>query len=160
MWKQVLPEVPQYLFHGKGWGIDPRDLYLAGESQRRFQSEALSGTIVAGDYHNGPLSILIPFGIYGLLAFVWVLFAGLRFLHRNYKLGNPQYRSINAFFLAAFAAHALYFFIGFGSLHSDMAFFVGLLGMSVALNGAEPFALSPAEQPDTSVELNTEYIRA
>jgi hypothetical protein len=155
-----LPEVPQYLFRGKGWGIDPTDLFLAGESERRFHSEALAGTIVAGDYHNGPLSILIPFGIYGLIAFVWVLWAGLRVLHRNYQFGIPQYRTINALFLAAFAAHAIYFFVGFGSLHSDMAFFAGLLGMSVGLNGAEPSASTQVEEPAAGAELNTEYIRA
>jgi hypothetical protein len=160
MWKQVLPEVPQYLFRGKGFALDPTDLYLAGESQRRFQGDALAGTIVAGDYHNGPLSILIPFGIYGMIAFLWFLIAGVRLLHRNYKFGNPAYRNVNALLLAAFAARAFFFFIFFGSLHSDMPFFTGLLGLSVALNGADASALAQAERPAVGVELNTEYIRA
>jgi hypothetical protein len=30
----------------------------------------------AGDYHNGPLSILIPFGLFGMIAFLWLLGAG------------------------------------------------------------------------------------
>jgi hypothetical protein len=160
MWKQVLPEVPQHLFQGKGWSIDPSDLFLSGESERRFQGEALSGTIVAGDYHNGPLSILIPFGIYGMMGFLWVVFAGLRILHRNYKFGSPDYRSINGLFLAAFTAHSLYFFVGFGSLYSDMALFTGLLGMSVALNGTEPSHAPQPNQAAAGIEWNTEYIRA
>jgi hypothetical protein len=160
MWKQLLPEVPKHLFRGKGFALDPTDLYLAAESGRRFQGEALIGTIVAGDYHNGPLSILIPFGIYGMIAFLWFLIAGVRLLHRNYKFGNPAYRNVNALLLAAFAARAFFFFIFFGSLHSDMPFFTGLLGLSVALNGTDVSALAPAERPAVGVELNTEYIRA
>jgi len=150
---------PQYLLHGKGFGFDPSDLYLASESQRRFQSEFVAGTIVVGDYHNGPLSILIPFGIYGMIAFLWILIAGLRVLHRNYRSGSPDYRNVNALILAAFAARALFFFVGFGGLYADMAFFAGLLGMSVALNGAEASFLQQAEQSAVGVELNTEYIR-
>jgi O-antigen ligase len=160
MWRQVWPEVPAHLFRGKGYALDPTDLFLAGESGRRFSSEALSGTIIAGDYHNGPLSILLPFGIYGMIAFLWLLLAGMRVMYRNYKFGTPDYRSVNALILAAFAAHAFYFFTGFGSLFSDMAFFAGMLGMSVALNGAEPSLLPQAEKPDVEAALNTEYIRA
>ena len=160
MWKQVLPEVPRHLFRGKGFGFDPADLYLASESEHRFQSEFVAETITVGDYHNGPLSILIPFGIYGMIAFLWLLIAGGRVLHRNFKFGSPEYRNVNALILAAFTAHACFFFIGFGSLHSDMASFTGLLGMSVALNGAASCLPPLAEQPALGVELNTEYIRA
>jgi hypothetical protein len=35
-----------------------------------------------------------------------------------------------------------------------------MLGMSVALNGAEPSLLPQAEKPDVEAALNTEYIRA
>ena len=91
---------------------------------------------MVGNYHNGPLSILIPFGIYGAIAFVWFLVAGLRVLHRNWKLGDPALRTVNALLLAAFAARVVFFFFIFGSLHSDMVVFAGLLGLSVALNGA------------------------
>ena len=159
MWKQVWPEVPQHLFRGKGFAFDPQDAFLAGEAQLRFQSEFVASTIVVGDYHNGPLSILVPLGIYGLVAFLWIIIAGLRVLYRNYRSGSPDYKNVNALILALFAAHALFFFVGFGSLYSDLAYFAGLLGLSVALNGAEPSLLPQAEQPAAGVELNTEYVR-
>ena len=44
-------------------------------------------------------------------------------------------------------------------MHSDMAAFAGLLGLSVALNGADA-SLARAEQTTAGVELNTEYVRA
>jgi hypothetical protein len=160
MWKQVLPEVPRYLLLGKGFGFDAKDLYLAAETERRFQSEALSGTITVGDYHNGPLSILIPLGIYGMIAFLWFLIAGFRVLYRNYKSGSPEYRNVNALILAAFIARAFFFFTGFGGITADMAFFAGLLGLSVALNVSEASLMPVAEQPAAGVGLNTEYIKA
>ena len=122
-------------------------------------ADPLAGTLLVGNYHNGPLSILIPFGIYGAIAFVWFLAAGLRVLHRNWKFGSPALQNVNTLLLAVFVARTINFFCIFGSLHSDIAVFAGLLGLSVALNGV---AASPAqaEQPATGVELNTEYIKA
>src|SRR2546428_13711322 len=55
---------------------------------------------LVGDYHNGPISVISPFGIFGVLAFGWFLVAGLRALHRNYQFGHPAYRQMNRFLLA------------------------------------------------------------
>src|ERR1035438_8186706 len=114
-----------------------------------------ASTIMVGNYHNGPLSILLPFGIYGMIAFVWFLVASLRLLHRNWKFGNPALHTVNAMLFAAFASRAISFFLIFGSLNSDMVFFTGLLGLGVALNGAEPDR-AQAEQQATGVEFRSE----
>jgi hypothetical protein len=157
MWQQVLPEVPKSLFHGKGWSIDARDfttLLDAGHG-----NGSLARTILVGDYHNGPLSVLIPFGIYGAVAFLWLLVAGLRLLHRNWKFGDPALRTVNTLLLASFAARAVFFLFFFGALGSDIPFFTGVLGLSVALNGAAG-ARAQAEQPSAGMEFSTEYIKA
>jgi O-antigen ligase len=157
MWKQALPEVPRTLFRGKGWGIDAAEYYTGvqiGEAANPFGS-----TVMVGNYHNGPLSVLIPFGLYGAITFLWFVIEGLRVLHRNWKFGSPSLRNVNALLLAAFTAHTLFFLGVFGSLHSDMAIFAGLLGLSVALNGADGY-LAPAEQSVTDVSFNTEYVKA
>jgi hypothetical protein len=161
MWKQVLPEVPKYLLRGKGYALDANDLYMAMENSQRFNSEGLSGTIAAGDYHSGPLSILIPFGIYGMIGFLWFLAAGLRLLHRTYKRSTPALRTVNGCILALFAVRAFFFFFGFGAFASDLAVFAGWLGLSIALNGTEDAADDDeAEQAIPGAELKTEYIRA
>ncbi|HVM47504.1 MAG TPA: O-antigen ligase family protein [Candidatus Acidoferrum sp.] len=159
MWRLVLPDVPRYFFHGKGYAFDPGDLYLAGQSANRFQADALDPTIVAGEYHNGPLSLLIPFGIYGVIAFVWLLVAGGRTLHQNAKYGDPACQNVNRLLLATFTAHAVWFFTFFGALHSDLPMFLGLLGLGIALNGAEVVPIR-AEEPQAAVEMNTEYVKA
>jgi len=66
---------------------------------------------------------------------------------------------VNALLLAAFTAQAVFFFGVFGSLESDIANFVGLLGLSVALNGPGA-APVPAEPAAAGMEFETEYIKA
>lgn len=135
MWKLLLPQVRQYFFLGKGYALDPTDLYFATESIRRGLADDYEGAVVAGDYHNGPLSVIIPFGIFGLLAFIWFLAAGIRLLYQNYRFGDPALSKINTFLLSYFVARSIFYFVGFGALHSDMPMFLGALGFSVALNG-------------------------
>jgi O-antigen ligase len=157
IWREVWPEVPKHLFRGKGWGIDARDFVTAIDMGDPLNQQA--GTLLAGDYHNGPLSVLIPFGLYGAIALAWFLFAGLRVLYRNWKFGDPALRNVNTLLLAVFAARAIWFWSFFGSLHSDMASLLGALGLSVALNGTEAASLARADQPAAGVDLNTEYVR-
>ena len=160
MWKQVLPEIPRYLLRGKGYSMDASDFYMTLDNSARFSGDSLTGTIAAGDYHSGPLSIIIPFGIWGVIGFFWFLWAALRLLHRTYKRSNPALIHYNALFLALFAARTFFFFFGFGSFHSDIAFFAGIVGMSIALNGTEESEAEEAERLVAGAELKTEYIKA
>jgi hypothetical protein len=126
MWRDVAPEIPRYLLVGKGYSFSATDQWLA---------RGLEGTEVVGDYHNGPLSVIIPFGIFGSIAFLWLVFAGIRVVYRNWRFGDPAFHDINAFLYAYFIAKVIFFFTIFGSLHSDLPMFLGLLGLSISLNG-------------------------
>ena len=90
---------------------------------------------LAGDYHNGPLSVIIPLGLFGVIGFLWFLGAGISVLYRNHKFGDPAFQRINTFLLAYFIAKTICFFAVFGSLYSDLVGFTGLLGLSVSVNG-------------------------
>jgi len=152
MWKAMLPQVPQYLLLGKGFNVSGTELFLNQESTYRGLAARWEGAALAGDYHSGPLSVIIPFGIWGLAAFVWLLVAGGRFLSRNFRHGAPELRQINAFLLALFLARIVFFIFVFGTLNGDLYYFTGILGFSVALNvsGQQPKpspgrVLSPAD---------------
>jgi hypothetical protein len=73
VWKVVLPQVPQYLLKGKGYSADANDLVMEEASASRGFSAASSEATVAVDYHNGPLSVIVPLGLAGMIAFVWFL---------------------------------------------------------------------------------------
>lgn len=131
MWKHVLPEVPEYLILGKGYSFSAKDLALV-----RLSSAASSeGAELVGDYHNGPLSVIVPFGIPGTLAFLWFLVSGFKVLRRNYQFGDPVFRKVNTFLFAHFLAKVIFFFGVFGGFYSELASFTGLVALSVAING-------------------------
>jgi hypothetical protein len=135
MWRMLLPEIPKYLIKGKGYAINPNDMFMAFESAARGFGPGSTGSMAVGDYHNGPLSVIIPFGIFGVIGFLWFMGAALRVLYLNYKHGNQQFRTVNTFLFAAFLAKFLFFLTVFGTLSGELSAFTGILGLSVSLNG-------------------------
>lgn len=150
MWRALLPEVPEYLLLGKGLAITREDLAFSTDYffQTRTISERDWHAAVVGDYHNGPLSVIIPFGIWGVLVFVWFMVAALRVLYHNYRYGDPELRVINTALFAALIGKFFMFWFVVGALATDMLYFAGILGLSVAFNGgmARP-ALAPQAEP-------------
>jgi hypothetical protein len=150
MWKELLPDVPKYLVKGKGYGINPSEFFMARESAARGYLTSAQTFILTGNYHSGPLSVIMPFGIFGAVGFLWFLGAAINVLMRNYRHGDPSLSRVNAFILAFFIAHAISFFFIFGSLYSDLFIFTGLAGLSVSLNGG---VCGPSEElAETSQE--------
>ncbi len=153
MWKDVLPDLPKYLLMGKGYALDPRDLEIALEGSWRGKVGGWTGARVAGDYHNGPLSVFVPLGGAGSLAFLWFLFAGGRVLCLNCRHGDPALRFINQLLFGCFIARTIFFFAVFGCLWLDLAVFVGLVGFGLSLN--PDIWQSPAMSTKLAVKLAT-----
>ncbi|HWX18520.1 MAG TPA: hypothetical protein VN578_01315 [Candidatus Binatia bacterium] len=152
MWKEVLPDIPRYLLKGKGYSFDPSELAFAEENAGRGYTSQYEGTIMVGDYHSGPLSVIIPFGIWGVIGFIWFLAATLRYLYRNYRDGDLALRQINTFLLAYFIARILQFIFVFGGFYSEFYVFAGLAGLSASLNGP----IRAKEEEETSAETEEE----
>ena len=151
MWKVLLPELPNYLVFGKGYTLDPTDLYLTQESERRGFASSYEGSLEAGDYHSGPLSIYVPLGGLGSLAFVLFLITGGRVLLRNYRHGPPGLKNVNTLLFALFLTRVLSFLFIFGAFATELYLFTGLIGLSVALNGGSH---GPGEEAPMSAQLS------
>ena len=132
MWRLLLPEVPKFLLCGKGYSIDPSDLDMTAHGAF---GGSMQTQMLAGNYHNGPLSVIIPFGLGGVIGFGGFLIAALWFLYRNYRFGDPALRGINTLLLSYFISKVLFFLVIFGSFYDDIAVFVGIAGFSACLNG-------------------------
>ena len=138
IWQAVLPQVPQYLLLGKGLAMTHEELDYSLEQQSgsmRAASSDQEGLALSGDYHSGPLSVIIPFGIWGTVIFLWLLGAAGRVIYRNWRYGDPELRIINTFLLALFVAKVLVFFFIFGGFAGDVQMFAGYVGLSISLNG-------------------------
>jgi hypothetical protein len=125
---------------GKGYALTSDDFEMMGTGTlangAEARMDASEGSLaVAGDYHSGPLSTVIPFGIWGVITFLWFTFAGLRVTYRNLKYGDPQLRIVNIYFLAQNITHFISFLFIFGSYSDDIYGFARIIGFSIALNG-------------------------
>lgn len=148
LWRSVLPMVPHYLLLGKGYSINANELEIAAGNEQRTGVNTAETAILAGDYHNGPLSVIIPLGIFGAIGFLWFLWAGYRVLLNNYRHGDPELRLVNTFILAFFLARVMFFCAIFGAFYSELMVFTGLIGLSVSINGGVRSAVpEPEEKP-------------
>jgi O-antigen ligase len=146
MWRSVLPQVPQYFWLGKGYVLNPTDLYLSTQAMKHGRARQYESSLAAGDYHNGPLSLYIPLGIFGTLAFIVFSVASLRALTRNYLYGQTELQGVNRFLLGYFLTNLIFFAAVFGSFYSELFKFTTTVGLSVALNRGicrKPFAPLP-----------------
>jgi hypothetical protein len=149
MWKSLLPEIPRYLFLGKGLTFDANDMamyFSLGNDQ--VGGEVGGGANLAGDYHNGPLSVIIPFGIWGVIGFLWFLVASIKVLWKNYKYGDPDLRKINTLLMSYFIAKTIMFLFVFGGFYAELVTFVGVVGFSISLNaGVAAKSVPVTERP-------------
>jgi O-antigen ligase len=136
MWRVVVNDVlPNHLWFGKGYAIDPADIYLAEESVKRGFQNDFEMSVRTGDYHSGPLSVLVPFGIVGTVPLILFLIAGARVMYRNYKFTDPETKNINTFLLSYFLAQLVYFILFFGGIEADLWVFASTIGISLTVNG-------------------------
>ncbi|HEX7617642.1 MAG TPA: hypothetical protein VF480_02865, partial [Verrucomicrobiae bacterium] len=145
MWKALLPQVPSHLLLGKGYAISQEDYQMMGQDATfRGINPAEQGLALSGDYHSGPLSVILPFGIWGAIAFLWFLIAGVWALHHNRLYGDPALQTVNTLLFTLFLTKVISFFFIVGALSNDIAGFAGYLGLSISLNGG---ICRPARNP-------------
>jgi hypothetical protein len=132
MWKALLPEIPEHLLLGKGYAITTEDYQMMGQTAFTTVDPSQEGLALASDYHNGPLSVILPFGIWGVIAFGWFVAAALRVVYCNYRYGDPSVRTVNTFLFTSLIVTCISF-LG-SSLADGMGGFTGILGLSVCIN--------------------------
>ena len=158
IWRDTYPKVPKYLLLGKGYAISKDDLAIASSQNFTYLSTA-DLVSISQNYHSGPLSVLMPFGVWGAIALLWFWYGSLRVLYANYCHGDPSFRNVNIFLLAYFAVKIFHFLVIFGGIENDVADFAALVGLSVSINGgvrrpapapaqmAEKMAADPMARP-------------
>lgn len=148
MWKIVVPEIPRYLWLGKGFSFSGTDYYLTNMAVVQGRAAAYEDTLISGNYHHGILTLIIPFGLAGMVAFTWFAWQGWWLLFRNYRLGSPSLLGINTFLLSYYSARLLFYLTFYGQFDLDIVVFTSCVGLSSAINrpSAKPVAIAN-EQP-------------
>src|SRR5207302_8805717 len=131
----MLPDVPKYLWLGKGFTFNGADLYLTQEGMSRGFYSNYETSIIVGNYHQGILTVIIPFGVWGMIGLFGFVTAALRFLYLNYRNGDASLKIANTLLLSVFFARLMMYFTIYGQFDSDLPYLVGLVGLSLSLNG-------------------------
>jgi hypothetical protein len=90
---------------------------------------------ISSDFHSGPLSTLIPFGIWGAIGMVWLMGATIFVMYRNYKYGDPSLQTFNIYMFVLCVTSMISFLFIFGGFNNDVANYAKLAGFSIAMNG-------------------------
>jgi len=67
VWKDALPDIPAHLFVGKGYAVDSTELEFSFINADRHFMSSSEWVLTAGNFHSGPLSVIIPLGIWGVI---------------------------------------------------------------------------------------------
>jgi len=138
MWAALWPQVPGYLLLGKGLSLSTEDFQLLGGGAFAGQIHSIDpgqgAYAISGDYHSGPLSTLIPFGIWGAIGIIWLQAASLFVLYRNYRYGDPELQTFNTYALATTIWAVFGFYFIFGAFDIAVAELAKGMGFSLALN--------------------------
>jgi hypothetical protein len=145
MWEALLPQVPLHLLLGKGYAISMEDFEFMGRDTAFHSVDASQqGLALSSDFHSGPFSVVLPFGIWGVIALLWLMFAGSRVVYSNFRHGDESLRTINTYLLVSYLYLVVRFIFIFGDMNTDMVVLASTIGFSIALNGG---ACRPAPQP-------------
>jgi hypothetical protein len=138
LWASLYPQVPQYLLLGKGYNMSAEDFQNIGNGAfANLGNEidpAQQALAISGDYHSGPLSTLLPFGIWGAIGILWLMGAALFVAYRNFRYGDPDLKVFNAYLLANTLWSIVAFFFIFGAFSANVSEFAKMIGFSIALN--------------------------
>ena len=139
IWQALLPEIPKYLLIGKGYAFSAETYNEEMGANSIFHGQKVidasqNALVLSSDFHSGPLSLIIPFGIWGVLLWLWYLIAGFFVVWRNYRNGNPDLGFINRYLYVVFIVKCIMFVFIFGDLVGDMAGYAAIIGLSIAFN--------------------------
>jgi O-antigen ligase len=136
LWKMGLKLLPKYWLVGKGYAFDAEEMEAA-RMARQYQGDHFAWAQVSVAYHNGPLSLILGLGIFGLLSgLAFLLFASWR--HWRFYRGRWHSESLRLVHLAVFVyflVQAMSFLLIYGDVvvsYPMLFFLYALLEVLVA----------------------------
>jgi len=115
IWRSVLPDVPRYLWIGKGCAFNREEFLYLMDTRGGASLEKL---MLTGSYHNGPLGLIIKFGAISLILLLGLWFVSCR-KHMRLAQGEWHDQRIKGYhrvMLAYFITRCLTFIFIFGSV--------------------------------------------
>jgi hypothetical protein len=130
LWRQLLRYVPRYWLIGRGFAFDPG---VIGSTGGRI-GHTVEYAIATHNYHSGPLSLLIDFGVFGFV-FASAIIAGGAVHHvrlLSARWNDPGLSRMHRVILASYCVNVFRFYCIHGDAAGSMIAFLLQLAM---LNG-------------------------
>jgi len=137
IWSAIAPQIPKYLLLGKGYAFTQETFNESMGANAMFHNTidpSQDPLALSSDFHSGPLSVVIPFGLWGVIIWMWYVAAGFRVVWRNYQYCDDEVKTINRFFYVYYITKLLMFFFIFGDFVNDVGGFGAVIGLSIAIN--------------------------
>jgi hypothetical protein len=117
LWNMLLKEVPDYLWVGKGLGFD---LAYASHIFSYVKDNNVTFFTVVHNYHNGPLSMLIDFSVFGLISGIGFMLTSIAHFSKYIKKewNSPDLKYFFIAFLAYFCSLTVNYIIVYGDMSS------------------------------------------
>lgn len=154
LWHEAAKDIPQYFLLGKGFGFN------GTEMTRIMMSDpnSIYWALVSGAYHNGYLSLLLLFGIGGLVLGLWILVA---VVWRHWKLvrarwNNPSLQRAHQAFFAFSAMSLIVYLTIYGDVASVFPQFFYFWAIMESLRKTDEFE-TPQSVEESSVESSNEF---
>ncbi len=119
LWEEAWKQLPHYWLVGKGYAFSEREMQqVTGEYQKY---DELAWALVTSAYHNGPLSMLIGLGIFGLITGVGLMTAAV-FRHWRFW-GKPwqdaRLQQAHRVMFAYLVVQVFIFILVYGDVHKS-----------------------------------------
>lgn len=120
IWDIVLDEIKDNLLVGKGLTFSSDDYYWATETD----IASIESFVITGNFHNGPLSLLIGFGFPGLILFILIFSISIFKLNniRKCKWNNPILENYFIIFYCYYIVEVFIFIVIYGDLNKKLLF--------------------------------------
>lgn len=145
VWELAMAEIPNYIWLGKGFSINPLDLQTPSA-----RVDWVWFSFASHNYHSGPISLLLDTGIFGFLFATVFFIHTIVFFFRQMKSlkGSPLIERAYTFFLAHHLYSVLSFFLIFGDARDSLPpILINLSILRAILNSA--FHSAVVNRPST-----------
>jgi hypothetical protein len=137
LWKMGWKTLPKYWLVGKGYAFNANEMDAALRGVK-YEGDLLAWAMVSGSYHNGPLSLLLGLGIFGLLSGLFFLFMVIWrhwIFYRN-PWQSERLRLMHLAFYTYFIINVGFFLLFYGDViqsYPEMFFTFAILESLVAV---------------------------
>lgn len=147
LWREGMKKLPNYWLVGKGYAFSEKEAVAVSGANRA--TDEISWAIVTSSYHNGPISLLLGLGIFGLLIGIGLMIAIAgrhgRFLKKPWN--DPKLKQCHQVIYAMYVVQVAVFLTIYGDVQISFPVFFFMFALLEGLRAADAELARPASLP-------------